>query len=65
MMERANLPLFPFLFSDQPASVVRNTVDGERALMMAGWGMTGPLQYRCAPVTNSQNVSSPHRARTI
>jgi hypothetical protein len=65
MMEGVTLRFFPFLFSDQPAPVVRNTVDGERAPMVARWGMTGPLEYGGAPVTNSQNVSSPHRVRTI
>ena len=35
--------------------------DGERELVMARWGMRGPLQYGGHAVTNIRNVSSPHR----
>jgi putative SOS response-associated peptidase YedK len=36
-----NLPLFPAIFPDQLAPIVRNGVDGERELVMARWGMPG------------------------
>jgi putative SOS response-associated peptidase YedK len=55
-----NLPLFPGVFPDQMAPIVRAGVDGERELVMARWGMPGPPQYGGAPVTNIRNVSSPH-----
>ena len=55
-----NLPSFPAIFPDQPAPIVRNSVDGERELVMARWGMPGPLQFGGQPVTNIRNVSSPH-----
>jgi putative SOS response-associated peptidase YedK len=53
-----NLPLFPGIFPDQMAPIVRTGVDGERELVMARWGMPGPLQYGGGPVTNVRNVSS-------
>src|ERR1700722_20246347 len=37
-----NLPLFPGIFPDQMAPIVRNGADGERELVMARWGMPGP-----------------------
>ena len=40
-----NLPLFPGVFPDQLAPVVRTGGDGERELVMARWGMPGPPQY--------------------
>ena len=55
-----NLPLFPGVFPDQMAPIVRTGDDGERELVMARWGMPGPPQYGGAPVTNIRNVSSPH-----
>jgi putative SOS response-associated peptidase YedK len=55
-----NLPLFPSIFPDQLAPIVRNVADGERELAMARWGMPGPPQYGGAPVTNIRNLSSPH-----
>jgi putative SOS response-associated peptidase YedK len=55
-----NLPSFPAIFPDQPAPIVRNSVDGERELVMARWGMPGPLQFGGQPVTNIRNVASPH-----
>lgn len=55
-----NLPLFPGIFADQMAPIVRPGVDGERELVMERWGMPGPPQYGGAPVTNIRNVSSPH-----
>jgi putative SOS response-associated peptidase YedK len=55
-----NLPLFPGIFPDQLAPIVRTGSDRERELVMARWGMPGPPQYGAAPVTNIRNVSSPH-----
>ena len=55
-----NLPLFPGIFPDQLAPIVRNGADGERELLLARWGIPGPPQYGGAPVTNIRNVSSPH-----
>jgi putative SOS response-associated peptidase YedK len=54
-----NLPLFPGIFPDQMAPIVRNNADG-RELVLARWGMPGPPQYGGQPVTNIRNVSSPH-----
>jgi putative SOS response-associated peptidase YedK len=50
----------PSLMSDQLAPFVRNSADGERELVMARWGMPGPLQFGGQPVTNIRNVASPH-----
>jgi putative SOS response-associated peptidase YedK len=55
-----NLPLFPGIFPDQTAPIVRAGEAGEREFVMARWGMPGPPQYGGAPVTNIRNVSSPH-----
>ena len=55
-----NLPLFPGIFPDQMAPIVRNGADGERELVMARWGMRGPQQFGGAPITNIRNVGSPH-----
>ena len=55
-----NLPLFPGIFPDQMAPIVRNGADGERELVMARWGMPGPPQFGGAPVANIRNVGSPH-----
>jgi putative SOS response-associated peptidase YedK len=55
-----NLPLFPGIFPDQMAPIVRNGADGERELVMARWGMPGPQQFGGAPITNIRNVGSPH-----
>jgi putative SOS response-associated peptidase YedK len=55
-----NLPLFPGIFPDQRAPIVRNGADGERELVMARWGMPGPPQFGGAPITNIRNVGSPH-----
>jgi putative SOS response-associated peptidase YedK len=55
-----NLPLFPGIFPDQMAPIVRSGADGERELVMARWGMPGPPQFGGQPVTNIRNVSSPH-----
>jgi len=55
-----NLPLFPGIFPDQMAPIVRNGADGERELVMARWGMPGPPQFGGAPITNIRNLGSPH-----
>ena len=55
-----NLPPLPAIFPDQMAPIVRLGVDGVRELVMARWGMPGPLQYGGQPVTNIRNVKSPH-----
>jgi SOS response associated peptidase (SRAP) len=55
-----NLPLFPGIFPDQMAPIVRNGADSERELFMARWGMPGPPQFGGAPITNIRNVGSPH-----
>jgi putative SOS response-associated peptidase YedK len=46
--------------SHQFRPIVPNGADGERELVMARWGMPGPLQFGGQPVTNIRNVSSPH-----
>ena len=55
-----NLPLFPSIFPDQLAPIVRRGADGERELVTARWGMPGPPQFGGQPVTNIRNVTSPH-----
>jgi putative SOS response-associated peptidase YedK len=55
-----SLPLFPGIFPDQMAPIVRNGADCERELVMARWGMPGPSQFGGAPITNIRNVGSPH-----
>jgi putative SOS response-associated peptidase YedK len=55
-----NLPAFPGIFPDQLAPIVRNSAEGDRELVMARWGMPGPLQFGGQPVTNIRNVASPH-----
>ena len=39
-----NLPLFPGIFPDQMAPIVRAGPEGERELALARWGMPGPPQ---------------------
>lgn len=60
-----NLPLFPSIFPDQLAPIVRVGADGERELVMARWGMPGPPQFGGAPITNIRNVKSPHWRRWL
>jgi len=60
-----NLPLFPGIFPDYAAPIVRNAPDGVRELSTARWGMPSPvfaLKGRNSDpgVTNVRNVSSPH-----
>jgi putative SOS response-associated peptidase YedK len=45
---------------DPMAPIVRTSVDGERELVMARWGMPGPPRFGGQPVTNIRNVASPH-----
>jgi hypothetical protein len=49
-----NLPLFPGIFPDQMAPIVRAGSNSERELVMVRWGMPGPPSYGGAP------VSGPH-----
>jgi putative SOS response-associated peptidase YedK len=60
-----NLPLFPAIFPDQMAPIVRRGVAGERELVMARWGMPGPPQFGGQPVTNIRNIASPHWRRWL
>jgi hypothetical protein len=55
-----NMPLFPAIFPDQMAPIIRNSADGDRELVMARWGMPGPPQFGGALITNIRNVGSPH-----
>jgi putative SOS response-associated peptidase YedK len=38
-----NLPSFPAVFPDQMAPIVRNVEGGSRELVLARWGMPGPV----------------------
>ncbi len=65
-----NLPLFPGVFPDYGAPIVRNAPDGTRELSTARWGMPSPvvaLKGRNSDpgVTNVRNVSSPHWRRWL
>ena len=55
-----NMPLFPAIFPDQMAPIIRISADGNRELVMARWGMPGPHQFGGGPITNIRNVGSPH-----
>jgi putative SOS response-associated peptidase YedK len=55
-----NLPLFPGIFPDQMAPIVRYGREGARELVMARWGLPGPAQFGGAPITNIRNVGSAH-----
>ncbi|ALN75751.1 hypothetical protein M673_23650 (plasmid) [Aureimonas sp. AU20] len=64
-----NLPPMPGIFPDQSAPIVR-TVDGERELTMARWGMPSPafaLKGRATDpgITNIRNTKSPHWRRWL
>ena len=50
-----NLPLFPGIFPDQMAPIVRNGADGERELVMARWGMRADPVWRRARHKHSQS----------
>jgi hypothetical protein len=43
---------------------VRNSVDGERELVMARWGIPGPPQFGGQPVTNNPQRREPTGAAT-
>ena len=60
-----NLPLFPAIFPDQMASIIRVNAEGERELAVARWGMPGPPQFGGAPIRNIRNVGSPHWRRWL
>ena len=51
-----NVPPLLAIFPDQMAPIVRVAGDGERALVMARWGMPAPPQFGGQPVTNIRNV---------
>jgi putative SOS response-associated peptidase YedK len=55
-----NQPLFPGIFPDYFAPIVRNGKDGIREMVMGRWGMPGPPAFGGAPITNIRNVKSPH-----
>jgi putative SOS response-associated peptidase YedK len=60
-----NLPLFPAIFPDLMAPIIRVGAEGERELVMARWGMPGPPQFGGAPITNIRNLGSPHWCRWL
>jgi putative SOS response-associated peptidase YedK len=65
-----NLPLFPGIFPDYAAPIVRNAPDGVRELSTARWGMPSPIfalkgRNSDPGVTNVRNVSSPHWRRWL
>ena len=51
-----NQPLFPGIFPDYFAPIVRSGKDGIREMAMARWGMPGPPAFGGAPITNIRNV---------
>jgi putative SOS response-associated peptidase YedK len=60
-----NLPLFPGVFPDYAAPIVRNAPGGMRELSLARWGMPSPVfalkgRNSDTGVTNVRNVASPH-----
>ncbi|RUT32666.1 SOS response-associated peptidase [Arsenicitalea aurantiaca] len=64
-----NLAPMPGIFPDYPAPIVR-TVEGERELTLARWGMPSPqfvLKDRTVDpgVTNVRNTTSPHWRRWL
>jgi len=70
MIDRTgNLPLFPGVFPDYSAPIVRNSAEG-RELALARWGMPSPvfaLKGRNSDpgVTNVRNTASPHWRRWL
>jgi putative SOS response-associated peptidase YedK len=65
-----NLPLFPGVFPDYSAPIVRNAPDGVRELTLARWGMSSPVfvlkgRKSDSGVTNVRNVASPHWRRWL
>jgi putative SOS response-associated peptidase YedK len=64
-----NLPLFPGIYPDYSAPIVRNSTEG-RELVMARWGMPSPvfaLQGKKSDpgVTNIRNTKSSHWRRWL
>jgi putative SOS response-associated peptidase YedK len=64
-----NLPLFPSIYPDYSAPIVRNSAEG-RELVMTRWGMPSPafaLQGKKSDpgVTNIRNTKSPHWRRWL
>ena len=64
-----NLPMFPGIFPDYPAPIVRNTASG-RELVMARWGMPSPAfaltDKKSDPgITNVRNTASAHWKRWL
>ncbi len=59
-----NLPIYPGIFPDNPAPVVRS-VGNDRELVLMRWGMPSPPQFAGAPVTNIRNTNSPHWRRWL
>jgi putative SOS response-associated peptidase YedK len=55
-----NLPLFPAVFPDALAPVVRIASDGERELSLMHWGFPPPPNLGRVPVTNARNLASPY-----
>lgn len=69
MIDRTgNLPLYPAIFPDYAAPIVRNGADGARELTLARWGLPSPkfaLEGKKTDpgVTNVRNTKSPHWRR--
>jgi hypothetical protein len=55
-----NLPLFPAIFPDTMAPVIRRAPDGGRELAKMRWGFPPPPGFGKVPVTNVRNVASPY-----
>jgi putative SOS response-associated peptidase YedK len=51
-----HLPLFPSIFPDQLAPIVRTGADGARELVMARWGLPSSAPIHPAPITNVPNA---------
>jgi putative SOS response-associated peptidase YedK len=66
----ANLPLFPGIFPDYAAPIVRNALDGVREFTVARWGMPSPVfaikgKKSDPRIINARNVASPHWRRWL
>jgi putative SOS response-associated peptidase YedK len=59
-----SLPLFPSIFPDQLAPIVRVGHDGERELVMARWGIPFAAPVRRIPITRFRYIKGP-RLRTL
>jgi putative SOS response-associated peptidase YedK len=60
-----NLPALSAVFPDQFAPIVRNAAGGGRELVLARWGVPGPLQVGQPLVTNLRNPASPFWRRWL